>query len=90
MSLEEDRRIRAERMSDPLVFLESTFNPTMEERTTIELAEADELEEAAGVKPLLSESSAAYLWLCCVIKVLLSSQILRSDQIRGTLDRQHA
>ena len=62
LSLEEDRRIRAERMSEPPVFLESEVKLTVEERRAIEIEE-----EAAGSKPQLSESSASYLWLCCFI-----------------------
>ena len=59
VSVEEDRRIRAERMSEPPVILESEFRLTVEERVAIE--------EAAGAKPKLAETSAAYLWLCCFI-----------------------
>ena len=62
VSLEEDRRIRAERMSEPPVILESEFKLTVEERIAIEIEE-----EASGAKPQLSETSAAYLWLCCFI-----------------------
>ena len=63
VSLEEDRRIRAERMSEPPVILESEVKLTVEERIAIEIEE-----EAAGSKlPQLSESSASYLWLCCFL-----------------------
>ena len=62
VSLEEDRRIRAERMSEPPVVLETEFNLTVEERMAIELAE-----DCEGAKPQLSESSASYLWLGCFI-----------------------
>ena len=62
VSVEEDRRIRAERMSEPPVILESEFRLTVEERVAIEIEE-----EAAGAKPKLAETSAAYLWLCCFI-----------------------
>ena len=56
VSMAEDRRIRAERMSEPPVFLESTLNLSVDEMTAIELAE-----ETAGAKPQLTESSGAYL-----------------------------
>ena len=62
VSLEEDRRIRAERMSEPPVILESEVKLTVEERIAIEIEE-----EAVGSKPQLSESSSSYLWLCCFI-----------------------
>ena len=62
VSLEEDRRIRAERMSEPPILLESEFKLTVEERMAIELED-----ENAGAKPQLPETSAAYLWLCCFI-----------------------
>ena len=66
VSLEEDRRIRAERMSEPPVVSESDFNHTVEERMAIELAE-----ECEGAKPQCAsqcvESSASYLWLRCFI-----------------------
>ena len=57
-SIVEDRRIKAERMSEPPMFLESTLNLSVNEMTAIELAE-----EAAGAKPQLWESNGA----CCVV-----------------------
>ena len=62
VSLEEDRRIRAERLSEPPIVLESEFTLAAEERMAIELEE-----ENAGAKPQLSETSAAYLWGCCFL-----------------------
>ena len=62
VSLEEDRRIRAERMSEPPIVLELEFKLTVEERMAIEIEEV-----TAGAKPQLSGTSAAYLWLCCFI-----------------------
>ena len=49
-----------EKMSEPPIVLESEFKLTVEERMAIEREE-----ETAGAKPQLSETSAAYLWLCC-------------------------
>ena len=62
VSLEEDKRIRAERMSEPPVILDSEFKLTVEERIAIEIEE-----EASGAKPKLTETSSSYLWLCCFI-----------------------
>ena len=62
VSLEEDKRIRAERMSEPPVILESEFKLTVEERIAIEIEE-----EASGAKPKLTETSSSYLWLGCFI-----------------------
>ena len=89
VSLEEDKQIRAERMSEPPVFLESTNNLTVEEMTAIELEE-----ETAGAKPQLSESSAAYLWLTNFINSFVSlpdfGSVIKvmefwSDSMRGEL-----
>ena len=73
VSLEEDRRIRAARVSEPPVILESDVKLTVEERIAIEREE-----EAAGAKPELSESSASYLWLCCFISNFVELQTFPS------------
>ena len=80
VSLDEDRRIRAARVSEPPVILESEVKLTVEERIAVELEE-----EAAGSKPELSESSASYLWLCCFINNFVElkdfSSVVRSMEV---------
>ena len=80
MSLDEDRRTRAARVSEPPVILESEVKLTVEERIAVELEE-----EAAGSKPELSESSASYLWLCCFINNFVElkdfSSVVRSMEV---------
>ena len=53
VSAEEDKRIRLERMVEAPVYLESPISLSLEER------EAEE----ENSRPVLSEESAAYLWL---------------------------
>ena len=80
VSLDEDRRIRAARVSEPPVILESEVKLTVEERIAVEIEE-----EAAGSKPELSESSASYLWLCCFINNFVElkdfSSVVRSMEV---------
>ena len=80
VSLDEDRRIRAARVSEPPVILESEVKLTVEERIAVELEE-----EAAGSKPELSESSASYLWQCRFINNFVElkdfSSVVRSMEV---------
>ena len=80
VSLDEDRKIRAARVSEPPVILESEVKLTVEERIAVELEE-----EAAGSEPELSESSASYLWLCCFINNFVElrdfSSVVRSMEV---------
>ena len=56
VSVEEDKRIRLERMVEPPVYLESPISLSLEERVALE-REAEE----ANSRPVLSEESASYL-----------------------------
>ena len=73
VSMEEDKRIRLERMAEPPVYLESPLGLTVEERIAIEEAEAE-----SGNRPELSGPSTQYLWLCCFINAFLQLTSVRS------------
>ena len=57
VSVEEDRRIRLARKTEPLVYLESTLSLSVEERIAMEEAAA-----ASLARPVVSGESANYLW----------------------------
>ena len=64
---EEDRRIRRAQLTEPPVFLESPLGLTVDERITIEEAEAER-----GSKPQLPDASVSYLWLANFISSYLN------------------
>ena len=66
VTVEEDKRIRLERMTEPPVYLESPLGLTVEERIAIEEAESN-----AVSRPELGEDSVRYLWLCCFVNAFL-------------------
>ena len=79
VSMAEDKRIRAERMSEPPVFPKSSLNLSIDEMTAIGLAE-----EAAVAKPQLTESIGASLWLCCFINCF--TKVSRFDDVMSFME----
>ena len=89
VSAEEDKRIRLERMVEAPVYLESPISLSLEERVALE-REAEE-----NSRPVLSEESAAYLWLCfflnCFASVAGFESLMRlmdgwASSLRGELN----
>ena len=90
MSAEEDKRVRLERMVEPPVYLESPISLSLEERVALE-REAEE----ENSRPVLSEESASYLWLCfflnCFASVAGFESLMRlmdgwASSLRGELN----